>query len=49
MIISAKLSKTNHDTSCIQMITVQSGEGEQLSLRDIKETFSITSGDKQIL
>ena len=42
MMISGKIAETSHDTTSIQVVIVQSGEGEQLSLRDIKGTFLVT-------
>ena len=34
--INGKLAETSHDTTTFQVVFIQSGEGEQLSLRDIK-------------
>ena len=40
--INGKLAETSRDTTSIEVVIVQSGEGEQLSLRDMKETFLVT-------
>ena len=39
VMISGKISETIHDVTSIQVVVVQSEEGEYLSLRDIKKTF----------
>ena len=42
VMISGKISETSHDATSIQVVIVQSEEGEHLSLRDIKGTFLVT-------
>ena len=42
VMISGKISETSHDATSIQVVIVQSEEGEYLSLRDIKGTFLVT-------
>ena len=41
--INGKLAETSHDTTSIQVVIVQSGEGEQLSVRVMKGTFLVSS------
>ena len=52
MMISGKISETSYDATSIQVVIVQSEEGEYLSLGDIKGNIFghsiIASGDKQI-
>ena len=43
VMINGKLVETSRDTSSIQVVIVQTGEGEYLSLRDMKGTFLVTS------
>ena len=42
VMINGKLVETSRDTSSIQVVIVQTGEGEHLSLRDMKGTFLVT-------
>ena len=42
VMISGKISEISHDATSIQVVIVQSEEGEYLSLRDIKGTFLVT-------
>ena len=41
--INGKLAETSHDTTSIQVVIVQSAEGEQLSVRVMKGTFLVSS------
>ena len=41
-IIGSCLAETSRDTTSIQVVIVQAGEGEQLLLRDMKRTFMVT-------
>ena len=42
VMINGKLVETNCDATSIQVIIVQSEEGEQMLLKDVSETFLVT-------
>ena len=42
VMINGKLAEASHDTTSIQVVIVQTEQGEQLSLRDIKGIFLVT-------
>jgi len=39
VIISGKLSETFHDPTCVQIVVLQTEQGEQLSMKDKDGTF----------
>ena len=42
LMINGKLVETNHDTTSIQVVIVQSEEGKQILLKDVSGAFVIT-------